>query len=141
MRSPNSALPPSMPAGDASRRSSAKRKLLRALGWTAAVVAAGCVAFVAYAAIYPERMPLAIGTIVEDFTGANPQPVVLHVPPSQPLSAVALLGKQIFNDPSLSASGKQSCASCHSPEHAYGPPNNLSVQLGGPHMTDAGYRP
>ncbi|EIM96307.1 di-heme cytochrome c peroxidase [Paraburkholderia hospita] len=86
-------------------------------------------------------MPLAIGAIVEDITGANPQPVALHVPPSQPLSAVALLGQQIFNDPSLSASGKQSCASCHSAEHAYGPPNDLSVQLGGPHMTDAGYRP
>jgi cytochrome c peroxidase len=141
MSSPKPALPPSLPTGDASRRNGAKRHLSRVLGWTAAVVAAGCVAFVAYAAIYPERMPLAIGTIVEDFTGANPQPVALHVPPSQPLSAVALLGKQIFNDPSLSASGKQSCASCHSPEHAYGPPNNLSVQLGGPHMTDAGYRP
>nr|WP_244818460.1 cytochrome c peroxidase [Caballeronia sp. Lep1P3] len=105
------------------------------------VAAAGCAAFVAYAAIHPEQVPLAVGEIVEALTGANPQPVALHVPPSQPLSAVALLGKQIFNDRSLSASGKQSCASCHSPEHAYGPPNDLSVQLGGPHLTDVGYRP
>ncbi|MBP0500572.1 cytochrome-c peroxidase, partial [Mycobacterium tuberculosis] len=42
--------------------------------------------------------------------------------------------------PSLSASGKQSCASCHSPEHAYGPPNALSVQLGGADMTLTGVR-
>jgi cytochrome c peroxidase len=141
MSSPNPALPPSLPAGDAARPQSVKRVLLRALGWTAAVVAAGGTAFAVYAAIYPERMPLAVGVLVENVTGANPQPVVMHVPPSQPLSAVALLGKQIFNDPSLSASGKQSCASCHSPDHAYGPPNDLSVQLGGPHLKDAGYRP
>ena len=141
MSSPNPALPPARSAADALRPASARRLLLRAIGWSVAVIAAGCVAFVAYAASYPERMPLAIGTLVEDFTGANPQPVKLHLPPDQPLSAVALLGRQIFNDPSLSASGKQSCASCHSPEHAYGPPNALSVQLGGPHLTDAGYRP
>ncbi|SAK60149.1 di-heme cytochrome c peroxidase [Caballeronia temeraria] len=141
MSSPNPALPPSLPAGDAAPANASKRLLARVLGWTAAIVAAGGAAFVAYAAIYPERMPLAIGVIVENVTGANPQPVALHTPPNAPLSAVALLGKQIFNDPSLSASSKQSCASCHSPDHAYGPPNKLSVQLGGPHLADAGYRP
>lgn len=141
MSSPNPALPPSRSADDAWRAGNARRRPARVFASVIAVIAAGCAAFVAYAAIYPERMPLAIGTVVENVTGANPQPVVLHLPPSQPLSAVALLGKQIFNDPSLSASGKQSCASCHSPEHAYGPPNDLAVQLGGPHLTDAGYRP
>ena len=85
MSSPNPALPPSLPAGDSSRPANARRQLLRVLGWAVAAVAAGCAAFIAYAAIYPERMPLAIGTIVEDITGANPQPVALHVPPSQPL--------------------------------------------------------
>lgn len=134
-------LPPTLPAGNDSKPCVAKRTLKRVAGWTVAVVAAGCAAFAAYAAIYPERMPLAIGTIVEDITGANPQPVHLLLPPQAPLSAVARLGRQIFYDTSLSASGKQSCASCHSPQHAYGPPNNLEVQLGGPHMSDAGYRP
>ncbi|APR36747.1 cytochrome-c peroxidase [Paraburkholderia sp. SOS3] len=140
MSLPNT-LPPIMPAGNDSNRGAAKHPVKRIVGWTLAVVVAGCAAFAAYAAIYPERMPPAIGTIVEDFTGANPQPVHLMLPPQQPLSAVAQLGRQIFFDTSLSASGKQSCASCHSPEHAYGPANDLSVQLGGPHMTDAGYRP
>jgi cytochrome c peroxidase len=41
------------------------------------------------------------------------------------------LGRQLFFEPALSASGKQSCASCHSPEHAYGPPDGQSVQFGG----------
>ncbi|HSB96889.1 MAG TPA: cytochrome c peroxidase [Spongiibacteraceae bacterium] len=54
--------------------------------------------------------------------------------------AVAALGKQMFFDPSLSISGRMSCASCHSPEFAYGPPNKLAVQLGGPNLTSAGKR-
>ncbi|MGL6158778.1 MAG: cytochrome c peroxidase, partial [Ralstonia mannitolilytica] len=40
--------------------------------------------------------------------------------PSVP--AMAALGKALFFDPAMSASGKLSCASCHSPAHAYGPP-------------------
>ncbi|OXH88498.1 cytochrome-c peroxidase, partial [Burkholderia multivorans] len=38
---------------------------------------------------------------------------------------MAALGKLMFFDPSLSASGRMSCATCHSPAHAYGPPNGL----------------
>jgi cytochrome c peroxidase len=91
--------------------------------------------------VHPERTPAPIGALVEDLTGANPHPVRLMRPPVRPLSALAQLGKQIFFDTSLSASGQQSCASCHSPDHAYGPPNALAVQLGGPHLTDAGVRP
>jgi cytochrome c peroxidase len=86
-------------------------------------------------------MPAAIGDRVEALTGANAHPIQLVRPPVAPLSAVALLGREMFNDPSLSASGQQSCASCHSAAHAFGPPNNLMVQLGGPHMTSEGYRP
>ena len=63
--------------------------------------------------------------------GINPHPVHLQRPHDQPLSAAALLGRQIFFDARLSASGRQSCASCHSPGHAYGPPTGASVQLGG----------
>lgn len=55
-------------------------------------------------------------------------------------SAVAALGKHIFFDTSLSVSGRMSCATCHSPEHAYGPPNALAVQLGGPGMDLQGAR-
>jgi cytochrome c peroxidase len=58
----------------------------------------------------------------------------------QPLSAVAELGRKIFFDQTLSASGKLSCASCHSPDNAYAPNNNLAVQLGGSGMQQQGGR-
>ncbi|WP_415774511.1 cytochrome-c peroxidase [Paraburkholderia sp. J94] len=95
----------------------------------------------AYAFMHPERMPNAVGELLEDEFGVNPHPVHLMRPQTAQLSLLAQIGKQIFYDPLLSASGTQSCASCHSPQHAYGPPNALSVQLGGEHLTLAGYRP
>ena len=72
--------------------------------------------------------------------GANPNPVRLMRPPVAPLSAMAQLGKQIFYDASLSSSGALSCASCHSPDHAYGPPNDGPVMLGGPDLSRQGAR-
>jgi cytochrome c peroxidase len=56
------------------------------------------------------------------------------------LSPLARLGKQMFFDKALSGSGKQSCASCHDPAHAYAAPNGLAVQPGGTRMTRAGVR-
>ncbi|WP_231879103.1 cytochrome-c peroxidase [Collimonas arenae] len=56
------------------------------------------------------------------------------------VTAMTDLGRIMFSDPSLSASGKMSCATCHSPEHAFGPPNNLAVQLGGKDMKTLGTR-
>jgi cytochrome c peroxidase len=50
------------------------------------------------------------------------------------------VGEKLFMDPSLSGSGKLACASCHSPNHAFGPPNALSVQLGGSDLHQAGFR-
>jgi cytochrome c peroxidase len=50
------------------------------------------------------------------------------------------LGRALFSDRALSASGRVSCASCHAPSHAYGPPNKLPVQLGGPGLTLPGIR-
>lgn len=46
-------------------------------------------------------------------------------------AAVAALGKRIFFDSTLSASGRMSCSSCHNPAFAYGPSNDRAVQLGG----------
>jgi cytochrome c peroxidase len=57
-----------------------------------------------------------------------------------PLTPAAQVGKQMFFDKSLSASGQLACASCHDPEHAHAAPNKLSVQLGGARMTTAGVR-
>ncbi|MES2262397.1 MAG: cytochrome c peroxidase [Pseudomonadota bacterium] len=61
-------------------------------------------------------------------------------PAIAPLSLMAQVGKQLFFDKALSASGAMSCASCHDPDHAYGPPNTLAVQLGGPALDKAGMR-
>ncbi|MDN4999665.1 cytochrome-c peroxidase [Bradyrhizobium sp. GCM10027634] len=72
--------------------------------------------------------------------GANPNPVRLMRPPAAPLSAMALLGREIFYDASLSSSGSLSCASCHSPDHGYGPPNDGPVMLGGASLTRQGAR-
>ncbi|MEP6545921.1 MAG: cytochrome c peroxidase, partial [Gammaproteobacteria bacterium] len=46
-------------------------------------------------------------------------------------AAMTALGRALFLDPSLSASGNVSCATCHDPKRAFGPPNDLPVQRGG----------
>jgi cytochrome c peroxidase len=72
--------------------------------------------------------------------GFNPHPVTLREPARRPLSAVAQLGAKLFHDRSLSGSGRLSCASCHSPARAYGPPNAGPVMLGGPRLRTPGVR-
>ena len=46
-------------------------------------------------------------------------------------AALATLGRQLFADPALSASGKIACATCHDPKHDFGPANTQAVQQGG----------
>lgn len=46
----------------------------------------------------------------------------------------------MFTDASLSASGSMSCASCHDPQAAFGPTNQLAVQMGGVDGRAAGGR-
>src|SRR5580700_8840814 len=41
------------------------------------------------------------------------------------------IGRALFSDPALSASGTIACVTCHDRHAAYGPPNALAVQLGG----------
>jgi cytochrome c peroxidase len=141
MNHPSDAVMRPLPAGGEPGPVITRRSWLRLLAWSAAGLVLALAALSAYALVHPERMPPAVGEIVENITGANPHPVQLMRPQNAPLSAVALLGKQIFFDPTLSASGTQSCASCHSPQHSYAPDNAFPVQLGGAHMTQTGYRP
>ena len=72
--------------------------------------------------------------------GENPHPVHLVRPPAGGLSAMAQLGRLVFFDASLSSSGKLSCASCHSPDHAYAAPGELPAMLGGPDLSRQGVR-
>jgi cytochrome c peroxidase len=50
------------------------------------------------------------------------------------------LGRALFFDPALSASGRLSCASCHDPAFAYGPSDARPVGLGGKDMSEVGLR-
>jgi cytochrome c peroxidase len=72
--------------------------------------------------------------------GANPSPVVLTRPAPQPLSAMAQLGELIFHDTRFSSSGKLACASCHQPDHFYGPPSDIPAVMGGPALQTQGVR-
>ena len=99
----------------------------------------------AAAAVMREPMPLLAGiaTPVANLAleiGENPHPVRLIRPAATSLSAMAELGRLVFFDASLSSSGRLACASCHSPEHAYGPPGDAPVMLGGPSLSRQGAR-
>ena len=55
-------------------------------------------------------------------------------------AALTAIGRELFSDPALSASGKIACSSCHDPQRAFGPPNDLPVQRGGGDGRAAGVR-
>jgi cytochrome c peroxidase len=55
-------------------------------------------------------------------------------------AAMSRLGRALFSDPSLSASGKLACASCHDPKAHFGPPNERAVQRGGDDGRKTGLR-
>ena len=55
-------------------------------------------------------------------------------------AAIVTLGRQLFQDPTLSASGKMSCATCHDPANHFAPSNAFAVQRGGPELDQPGAR-
>ena len=72
--------------------------------------------------------------------GAAPPAAYAPLKRQPSVAELTAMGRAMFHDASLSASGRNSCASCHSPDHAYSPPNNLAVQLGGSDATTPGTR-
>ena len=84
--------------------------------------------------------------IAQACSGAAPEPTgtETHFPlmygDRPTVAQLSDLGRRIFMDPAYSASGKQSCATCHDPAKAFGPPNARAVQLGGPGMDKQGFR-
>jgi len=50
------------------------------------------------------------------------------------------IGRTLFFDPKLSASGTLACASCHDPRHAFASPNARAVQRGGADRGQPGVR-
>lgn len=81
-------------------------------------------------------LPLCLTLALAACNGASTTPATSTG--SASLSPLASVGKLLFNDPALSASGQQSCASCHAQNdpvstvyNAFTAPNGLSVQIGG----------
>ena len=95
----------------------------RSLAWVAGVFGAGLLA-----------------ALLSACGGGGSSAAQASVPTATALSAQAALGEKIFADVSLSASGRQACASCHSPDNAHAPANSLSVQLGGALLDRQGRR-
>jgi cytochrome c peroxidase len=82
-----------------------------------------------------------VGLCLQDGNAASPRDGGMsRAEVFRQVTALTQLGAQMFRDPALSASGKLACASCHSPEHAFGPPNDLPVQLGGVDLSQPGLR-
>ena len=55
-------------------------------------------------------------------------------------AAIADLGRTLFFDPALSASGQMACATCHDPAHGFSAANPLPVQSGGRDLRRPGIR-
>ncbi len=53
---------------------------------------------------------------------------------------LAEIGRLMFFDATLSASGKLACATCHDPRYAYGPPPGKALAYGGKDMAQPGTR-
>ncbi len=70
-----------------------------------------------------------------DSGGGNSQ-----APSGSQLSAMAQIGERLFSDTALSASGKQSCATCHVASRAFAGDDALPVPPGGPSMDLPGLR-
>jgi cytochrome c peroxidase len=76
-----------------------------------------------------------------DSGNGNPNiPPGSAVTAAPPLTPAASLGEKIFFDQSLSASGQQSCATCHDPANAHAGSDGRDVPLGGPGMDVSGFR-
>ncbi|WP_426700121.1 cytochrome-c peroxidase [Rhodanobacter sp. Col0626] len=112
----------------------------RWFGWLLCLAAVGSAGLSLAWVNHAQASPAASDTAVVD-GGTHPHPAELRLPPDRPLSVVARLGRRMFFDPALSASGRQSCASCHDPAHGYNPPNGQTLQPGGAHMGQLGFRP
>jgi cytochrome c peroxidase len=55
-------------------------------------------------------------------------------------AAITELGRKLFFDPALSASGRMACATCHDPAHGFSAANESPVQLGGLDLNRPGIR-
>ncbi|TSD83917.1 c-type cytochrome [Mycobacterium sp. KBS0706] len=79
-------------------------------------------------------------TVSAATAGSQPEGGLPRAEVRRQAAELTALGRAMFVDPSLSASGKLSCSSCHDPQHGFGPTNALPVQMGGGDMATPGMR-
>ena len=82
----------------------------------------------------PHLRALLAGTLIIFICGLN------SAGRAAPSAEVTTLGRKLFFDASLSASGKLACATCHNPQYAYGPPPTKAIAVGGKDMMQPGTR-
>jgi cytochrome c peroxidase len=79
--------------------------------------------------------------VAQAAAGSEPETSVAYkLQRHEPLSLAAQVGQKMFFDKSLSGSEKLACTSCHDPDHAYAPANDLAVQPGGKTLSLTGTR-
>lgn len=83
---------------------------------------------------------LALCALLLPACGGGDAPPVTDAVTAPALGGLARLGEKIYHDRRLSGSGRMSCASCHDPAFAHGPPNAQPVQVGGAFETEFGLR-
>ena len=83
---------------------------------------------------------LASAAIAGLYCAASPGTAAVTHDQDPPAAVLAQLGRLMFFDPSLSASGKMACATCHDPRYAYGPPPGKALAYGGNDMKQPGTR-
>ncbi|MDO1581436.1 cytochrome-c peroxidase [Rhizobium oryzicola] len=99
------------------------------------------------AIVFSATLSIGAVAVVRQGQAAAPAfPVGLHPGPmSRPeafarAEALAALGKKMFSDPSLSASGQEGCSTCHEPARGFGYGRIDPVVMGGPAMDQPGVR-
>jgi cytochrome c peroxidase len=88
-------------------------------------------------------MGLALGALTLSIVGAgvgSSAAADRSVAADPPAAVLSQLGRLMFFDPSLSASGQLACATCHDPRYAYGPPPGKAIAHGGRDMLQSGTR-
>jgi cytochrome c peroxidase len=98
--------------------------------------------FIACVGLLADGLPAAGASATPDGDASLPSfdPYLISFERSPSAAEMTRLGRQMFFDARLSASGKMACATCHDPKFAYGPPNDKPVQMGGANGRQAGVR-